>query len=53
MDTEQLLNEIEKMANGIIRDINECDKVFLQASRINGLIKSIKSQQIREKKNLS
>lgn len=38
MDTEQLLNEIEKMANGILRDINECDKVWLQADHIKGLV---------------
>lgn len=38
MDIEFLLNEIEKQANGILRDINECDKVFLQADHIKGLV---------------
>jgi hypothetical protein len=38
MDIEKLLSEIEKYANGILRDINECDKVFIQADHIKGLV---------------
>ena len=38
MDIEKLLSEIEKYANGIIRDIDERDKVFLQADSIKGLV---------------
>jgi len=38
MDIEFLLSAIEQQANGILRDINECDKVFLQADHIKGLV---------------
>ncbi|KKU58790.1 MAG: hypothetical protein UX83_C0011G0002 [Candidatus Wolfebacteria bacterium GW2011_GWE2_47_12] len=38
MDIKKLLSEIERQANGILRDINECDKVYIQADHIKGLV---------------
>lgn len=38
MDIEKLLSEIERQANGILRDINECDKIYIQADHIKGLV---------------
>ena len=38
MDTEYIINQIEKYTKGIIRDKNEMDKVFMQASDIQFLI---------------
>jgi hypothetical protein len=41
---KELINKLESRCNSIVRDINECDKVYIHVSDIQGIINVLKHE---------